>query len=216
MDSNGSPVSPRRSSCAKTSPMRAFAPGPPPVPVIVHERADAGPDARAALELDDVLDVPERPQDEDVRGLGRSRRLRRSSVAPAGDAAFDGSARPSPSSQSIASSAVRLDEGVGDGMDKIAIRHHVALPCETRVRMAPIALSEVLRSALRPLARLGTTTLRVYAARCSTRTLRYRRWSSNKNERCPNAAHACTCRPNRARGLRRRHTNGREGTRPVD
>ena len=57
MDSNGSPVSPRRSSCAKTSPMRAFCAVPPSAPVLVDERADAGLDARAARELDDVLDV---------------------------------------------------------------------------------------------------------------------------------------------------------------
>ena len=65
MDSNGSPVSPRRSSCAKTSPMRAFVPRRRPFQSS-STSADAGLDARAAREIDNVLDVPQRPEDEDV------------------------------------------------------------------------------------------------------------------------------------------------------
>ena len=41
---------------------------PPSVPVLVDERADAGVDARAARQLDDVLDAPQRAEDEDVLG----------------------------------------------------------------------------------------------------------------------------------------------------
>ena len=40
----------------------------PSVPVLVDERADADLDARAAREFDNMLDVPERTQDDDVLG----------------------------------------------------------------------------------------------------------------------------------------------------
>ena len=90
MDSNGSPVSPRRSSCAKTSPIRAFAPRPPPsVPVLVDERADAGLYARDVRELDDVLDVPYRAEDEDILGPLQPG-LFRNLGAPSRDPASDG------------------------------------------------------------------------------------------------------------------------------
>ena len=109
MDSNGSPVSPRRSSCAKTSPIRAFAPGRRPSRSLVGERADPGVDAPAARELDDVLDVPERPQDEDVRGAVDPG-VFGDRGAPARDAALDGRAALAlePVDRVL---AVRLDEG---------------------------------------------------------------------------------------------------------
>ena len=65
---------------------------PPSVPVLVDERADPGLDVRAARERDDVLDMAERPQDEEVLGLVKPSAFG-SRGAPAGDAALDHRAR---------------------------------------------------------------------------------------------------------------------------
>ena len=64
---------------------------PPPVPVLVNERADAGLVARAARELDDVLDVPQRPEDEDILGPIQPS-VFRNLGAPSRDPALDGRA----------------------------------------------------------------------------------------------------------------------------
>ena len=74
---------------------------PPSVPVLVDERADAGLDARAARELDDVLDVPQRAEEEDVLGpiqLGVFRNL----GAPSCNTPRSMAARPPHSSHSVA------------------------------------------------------------------------------------------------------------------
>jgi len=99
---------------------------PPFVPVLVYERADAGLDARAARELDDVLDVPQRAEDEDILGPiqpGVFRNL----GAPSRNPALDGRATPAfePLRRIL---AVRYDEGVGDGIEEVRVRAHAALP----------------------------------------------------------------------------------------
>ena len=66
---------------------------PTPVPVLVDERADPRLDARAAHELDDVLDVAKRPQDEEVRGPVDPGAFG-DRGAPAGDASLDLRAAP--------------------------------------------------------------------------------------------------------------------------
>ena len=134
----------------------------PLVPILVDERADAGLDARVARELDDVLDVPERPQDEEVRGAVDPGAFG-DRGAPAGDAALCLHAAPAlePVDRIL---AVRLDEGVGDGVDEVGVRVHVVLSCENAtparpgrflpgpLRRAPSARSPRLR---RPAGRAG-------------------------------------------------------------
>ena len=68
MDSNGSPVSPRKEIVREDLPNARLCAVPPSVPVLVDARADTGHDARVARELDDVLDVPQRPEEEVVLG----------------------------------------------------------------------------------------------------------------------------------------------------
>ena len=123
-------------------------PGPAPVPVLVDERADAGLDTRAARELDGVLDVPKRPEDQDILGpVDPGAVCNRG--APSGETTLDG--RPASALEPLRRIlAVCLDEGVGDGVDEVGVRGHVALPCEALLRGTSMALSEPFRCALRP------------------------------------------------------------------
>ena len=109
-----------------------------------------------------------RPQDEDVLGpVGPG--VVPDCGPPAGDAALDlctapalDPLRPIP--------AVRLDGGVGDGMDEVGVRRHVVLPCRKavpcRLDGLPPDLSEG-PSAHSP--RLRTAARRAYVPRCGTR-----------------------------------------------
>ena len=70
--------------------------------------------------------------------------------APSSESTLDG--RPAPALEPLRRIlAVRLDEGVGDGVDEVGVRGHVALPCEALLRGTSMALSEPFRCALRPL-----------------------------------------------------------------
>ena len=82
-----------------------------------------------------MLDVAKRPQDEDVRGPVDPGAFG-DRGAPASDAALDGRAAPAlePVERIL---AVRLDEGVGDGVDKMGVRVHVVLPCENAAPARP-------------------------------------------------------------------------------
>ena len=100
---------------------------PPSVPVLVDERADAGFDARAARQLDDVLDVSHRADDADVlRPIqpGVFRNLGAPSAKPRARWPLDTRA-PDPLCRIL---AVRLDKNVGDGMEEVRVRAHAALP----------------------------------------------------------------------------------------
>ena len=89
----------------------------------------AGLDARAAPELDNMLYVRKRPQDEDVLGpLNRGAALDCSPSAS--DAALGLCTVPALEPHGLAL-AVRLDEDVGDGMDEVGVRGHVVLRYES-------------------------------------------------------------------------------------
>ena len=155
------------------------------MPVLVDERADAGLDTRAARELDGVLDVPKRPEDQDILGSVDPGAVCNRG-APSGETTLDG--RPASALEPLRRIlAVCLDKGVGDGVDEVGVRGHVALPCEALLRVTSMALSEPFRCALRPLA---STPDADAAAVC--RTLRdedvpVRRCSRETAERCRNA-----------------------------
>ena len=131
---------------------------PPSVPVLVDERADAGVDACAARELDDMLDVSQRPKEQDILGTiqpGVFRNL----GAPSRDHSPNGRATPAlePLCRIL---AVRLDEGAGNGIDEVGVPGHVALPCEGE---RAVALMDSAQSPLeapsvhRPRLRMATT-----------------------------------------------------------
>ena len=153
---------------------------PPSVPVIVNERADAGLDAGAARELDDVLDVPQRAEDEDIPGpiqLGVFRNL----GAPSRDPEPDGRSTPvlKPLCRIL---AVRLHEGVGDGMEEVRVRAHTALPYEG---VLAVALMDSARSPLEAPSdrrrRLRMATTRLWDERRGPKASRSRGYARERN-----------------------------------
>ena len=157
-------------------------PGSTAVPVLIDERADTGRDTLAAREHNGVLDVPQRPKHQDIFGPVDPAGFRNRG-APSCDPALDG--RTTPALQPLRRIlAVRLDEGVGYGMDEVVVRGHFALRCEALLGVASIdsAPSPFEVPSLRP-PRFRLTTRRPYAARCATRTFRSRRCSGEQDER---------------------------------
>ena len=97
-----------------------------------------------------MLDVPKRPEDQDILGPVDPGAVCNGG-APSGETTLDG--RPAPALEPLRRIlAVRLDEGVGDGVAEVGVRGPVALPCEALLRVTSMALSEPFRCALRPLA----------------------------------------------------------------
>ena len=127
MDSNDSPVSPRRSSRAKASPIRVVVSTPSPrTPVLVHELTDERLGVRNAQDLHTVRLMAERPKDQhDLDPLDPTALLDRG--APFGEDPLDIRA-PAVFEPLGRVLAVLPNEGVGDGVNEFRVRCPVMLP----------------------------------------------------------------------------------------
>ena len=97
---------------------------------------DTGRDTLALREHHGVLDVPQRPKHQNILGPVDPGGFRNRG-APSCDPALDGrtTAALDPLRGIL---AVRLDEGVGDGMDELGVPRHLALPCKAVLGVAPM------------------------------------------------------------------------------
>lgn len=90
----------------------------PFVPVLADERADSGLNVLAALEVDGVNDVPNRPQEEHILWL-------------VGPRAFGARHHRPPTGPALRSlgrlHAAHLNEGVSDGIDEVSVLDQVSL-----------------------------------------------------------------------------------------
>ena len=135
--------------------------------------------------------------------------------APSGETTLDG--RPASALEPLRRIlAVCLDEGVGDGVDEVGVRGHVALPCEALLPVTSMALSRAL--SMRPASpRLDSGRRRSgrmphVAGRRRSGPSVFKGDGREMQEGRPEARSGC---PGRLRDLWLQRNEGRKGSRPA-